>query len=225
MGLLDFLFPTLMAAESHAKAKQQKVIRQTHMDLNQSYEAMKAENRYVEENFTNINADYDTKWDYTRQEDETDPAKYFVWCEFIESLPSYDPSQPENDRIFRGLSKFSRDYPKRLAEAKQFGKFAKTDIFFVTQSLGIQPPIEHVQEWWGRERDDYEGQIYHETMQQWHLFMKEHGFPYDLMVVNKYDNEERRLRFADGECVLDVPKYRGGNRYFWNLNHMQTCSW
>lgn len=220
MGLLDFLFPTLMAAEYHSKARQQKYSNDLRRDLKRSWEIRQAENEWVEANFTDINAELDLEW-YILREPDDDREDIFVYSEVVESLPSYDPSQEELNTYLAGkLGRYNTNpwvnrWGERLALAKLHGKLKRSEAS--SSNLKISPPCAT---WVGRERYDYAHQIYHELAILWDQYMRENGFPYKLYVGDPTKDicyTSRRIATP----ISEAPMYKGKYEYFWGYDYTE----
>lgn len=219
IGLLDFLFPTLMAIDAHTKLKAAKEREKTMQEIKRLNEKTDAELAYLQKEWTDINAEYDACWDIHRTMDEPDPHKYMVWEEVVRSLPSFEPDNPQNFLLFGQSNEIWRanKWCLNLAIAAQFGKLRKEHVMMSGSPIAAETTDKAP--WWGRERPSYTGQIYHEVMLEWHKYMKEHGFPYNLMVVNNVDEPSHQRTYDECKIITDEPQYRGGHMYYWDFEY------
>lgn len=223
MSVLDFLFPTLMAAESHIKNKERKIVREQYVIAQQTDKQIREEEAFLTTEYTDINAELDAKWSIGNNDSDDGRNGYFIWEDLIKSLPSYDPNNEDDDYVL-GVSPNSaiksREWCKTLAMARQFGKLRKKDVLFSNSLYVIELPNE--MNWWGRDRFFYKGQIFHEMLTQWHLYMKEHGFPYNLMVCNPLDYPAGIRSYKDSVVITEEPLFRGGHKYYWDFDFNKT---
>ena len=219
MGLLDFLFPAIMAAESRAKIKDAKLSRQIQDDYERSYQIYRQQVADVERQCTDINADMDALWTYENNGDD----RYFVWNDFIKSLPSFEEDNPENEHILCSnhyIWCIASRYSLRMAVAKQFGKLTKKDCSVGNGLFSL--PMKNRASWIGRERYDYESQLLHELMIEWDKSLQEHGFPYQLYVFNVFEVDPKIPTFQQAIPVAERPDYKGGHGYLFGFDYYKN---
>lgn len=196
MSVLDFLFPFLMAADAHAKVKKNKEKEIIAKELRESSEKFIATREYIEKTYSDINAEFDIE-----------PISSKEILSISKRLPSYDPHQKWNVLKDDGYFFFTKKMQKRLALARA-GLLRRGDIH-VYKGYTIASDSGY---FWGRERYDYRGQIFHELMVEWENELKQNGFPYNLYVYNKVDLDRRNAILARDS------KYKYGNIYFWSYD-------
>ncbi len=194
MSVLDFLFPFIMAADSHAKVKKQKDAGDAIRSLKESRENNERIDKIIEEKYSDVDLEFNSK-------EMTDKEILNI----TKTLPSYDKNQEWNINSNDGFGGIdTADFKTRLRLAKH-GKLSLRDIragapYSLYSNFGTM---------WGRTRYDYRGQIKHELMLEWERRLHEAGFPYDLYVIEKID-KAFIVKLAR-EC-----KYMYGNEYQWS---------
>lgn len=235
MGLLDFMFPVIMAAEARSKLRGEKEVAEIIRKSNQKVSDLKDEENWIEENYKDFNLEMDLPFKYGRPKEEYDPEKVFVFRDFIESLPSFDADAKTEYGFTPDINNLTESFIVNgnlerlgvsIALAKFYGKLPiqrglMPELFYV-YNFRKMPNVEYGK-YWGRERYDYVGQVLHEAMQEYHKYMKMHDFPYDLKVINLWDYpDDARIRRSEAIVVTEEPKYRWGHTYFWNLKTLEN---
>lgn len=218
MGMLDFLFPVLMAANARVKIKSEKDAEIERKRIRKEYDDLSKSINYYQNLYSDKYLELE-KLENQIVEDRSCAAeakdRLFVFDDMIRSCKSYDENENNKNRdlmyiLFDPLG-------KNIALAKIYGKIPIL-TFAVDTFCCFKAGKEYNKEWWGRREYKYEAQIFHELMQSWHLYMKENNFPFDLKVIDLNDDKEKKIyKRNDGTVVTDINDFKGGFLYYWDV--------
>ena len=196
MSVLDFLFPFIMASDSHAKVNKQKNASEAVRSLKESRENNERIDKIIANQYSDVDLEFNS--------DEMSDEEIF---NITKTLPSYDKSQEWNINTQDGFGGIdTADFKTRLRLAKH-GKLPLKDI-----GAGLPYSIySNYGNMWGRIKYDYRGQIKHELMVEWERRLHDAGFPYDLYVIEKSDRDTT-VKLAREY------KYMYGNSYQWDYS-------
>lgn len=218
MGMLDFLFPVLMAAETRAKIKSEKEWKKEREQSRVDFENWSKEVEYYEDLYTNQYYErgklYSQMFHNASECADVDGDK-FIFDDVVKSCKSYDDTK-RSDNSHINFAMFDT-IGKRLALAKLYGKLP-TITFGNSLFCSFRAGGFYNEEWYGRQEFSYVSQIFHELMQQWHLAMKEYDFPFDLKVINPIDDPTKKIyKRDDGVVVTEIDDFKGRNIYYWDV--------
>lgn len=201
--MLGFLIATVMAIDLFEKNKKAKNIEDGKRIFKAYSDACDKITNEVRDKYVDDALEYDVEL-----MSDKDLAK------LVKKMPSYDKSEGWN---FDNRDEYDaldfKYFRKRFAMVK-YGKIPYRDSDQGWHEMLGSPKRGS---WWGVTGYDYRGQIKHELMVEWERQLKEKGFPYDLMVYNRFDHSEK---LPGIKVSLAIParegKYRFENDYFWS---------
>ena len=198
--MLEFLIPTILAAETWNKIKKHDEKKRISQSLKDNAEKSREFNKEYRKLYTDAVLEESVK-----QISDKELMRIF------KSLPSYNPK--EKWTLLTGEDYILNKFRKRFTMS-QYGKLpiseSSTHAYF--DAVSKRGP------WFGDDVFDYPGQMQHELFLEWERQMNENGFPYQLMVDNCLEH--------DGSCGFmpvysrGIPakdyKYRYKNHYYWS---------
>ena len=198
MGLLDFLFPAIMAGDSYTKLQKMKQEKEILAESKVAHIKADAQVKFVRENL------YDFEL-----EQNIEPLTDEELLRLSQNLPSYDQKKEWNVLTDDKYRFRIMPFKKRLALAKH-GKLLSHDPLFSV--LGGQIDNDYCRLCRGKGKYNYNAQIVHELYLLWEKTLQDNGFPFVLLAYNS-DKHGISKRNA-----VPAKHYHDGwpCRYFWS---------